>query len=158
MFSKNSKEEVRVPPVPKAPAPPSLLSTDLRITGNIHSEGEIQVDGYIEGDIHAESLIIGETANVNGEVNAKTVRVHGFITGQIKADSVSLAKSAHVMGDILHESLAIEQGAFLEGHCRRPPLPGGWQRHCGLVGGQLVGSRRIFSFPPRSPTGVRDHR
>ncbi len=119
MFSKNSKEEVRVPPVPKAPAPPSLLSTDLRVIGNIHSKGEIQVDGYVEGDIQAETLIIGETANVNGEVSAKTVRVHGFVTGQIKADSVSLAKSAHVMGDILHENLSIEQGAFLEGHCRR---------------------------------------
>ena len=32
---------------------------------------------------------------------------------------MSLAKTAHVVGDILHEALAIEQGAFLEGHCRR---------------------------------------
>jgi len=120
MFTKNNKSEVTpIPPVPKTPAPPSLLSTDLKITGNIRSEGEIQVDGYIEGDIRAETLIIGETANVNGEITADTVRVHGFVTGQIKAGSVSLAKSAHVMGDILHENLAIEQGAFLEGHCRR---------------------------------------
>lgn len=121
MFTKNNKAEKKssVPPVPKTPAPPSLLSTDLRISGDIRSDGEIQVDGYIEGDIHAETLIIGETANVNGEITATTVRVHGFVTGQIKAGSVTLAKSAHVMGDILHENLAIEQGAYLEGHCRR---------------------------------------
>jgi cytoskeletal protein CcmA (bactofilin family) len=47
------------------------------------------------------------------------VRIHGKITGQINAKSVSLAKTANVKGDILHEKLAIEDGARLEGHCRR---------------------------------------
>jgi len=47
------------------------------------------------------------------------VRVHGTVNGQIKARSVQLAKTAHVVGDILHEDLAIETGAFLEGHCKR---------------------------------------
>ena len=59
------------------------------------------------------------SANVVGEVFAKSVRVHGKITGQINAQSVSLAKTAYVKGDILHEKLAIEDGAYLEGHCRR---------------------------------------
>ena len=45
--------------------------------------------------------------------------IHGKITGQINAKSVSLAKTAYVKGDILHEKLAIEHGAYLEGHCRR---------------------------------------
>ncbi|MDA0241653.1 MAG: polymer-forming cytoskeletal protein [Proteobacteria bacterium] len=119
MFTKPNKEAERKPVLPITPAPPSLLSTDLKIVGNLHSEGEIQVDGAVEGDIDANVLVIGETAQVNGEVSADVVRVHGFVTGQIKARSVSLAKTAHVQGDILHESLAIEQGAFLEGHCRR---------------------------------------
>jgi cytoskeletal protein CcmA (bactofilin family) len=119
MFSKGSKEIAASPPEPKTPAPPSLLSTDLKITGNLVSQGEIQVDGQIDGDIHTDVLIVGETAKINGEISADTVRVHGYVTGQIKARSVSLAKLAHVVGDILHESLSIEQGAFLEGHCRR---------------------------------------
>jgi len=119
MFTKGSKEIEPSPPVPKTPAPPSLLSADLKITGDINSQGEIQVDGQVDGDIHSEVLVIGETAQINGEISADSVRVHGYVTGQIKARSVSLAKSAHVLGDILHENLSIEQGAFLEGHCRR---------------------------------------
>lgn len=119
MFTKGSKEVNAMPPEPKTPAQPSLLSTDLKITGDIVSQGEIQVDGQIDGDIHTDVLIIGETAQVNGEISADNVRVHGYVTGQIKARAVSLAKSAHVLGDILHENLAIEQGAFLEGLCRR---------------------------------------
>lgn len=121
MFTKNNKQDTRSI-APKVPAPPSLLSTDLVITGDLVTDGEIQIDGRIVGDVQAETLIIGETADVNGEVSADTVRVHGKVTGQIRARSVSLAKSAHVQGDILHENLAIEQGAFLEGHCRRIEL------------------------------------
>jgi len=118
MFTKGSKEDENNL-VPKVPSPPSLLSPDLTITGNLHSDGEIQIDGRVEGDIQADVLIVGETAQVNGEITAESVRVHGHITGQIKATSVSLVKTAHVLGDILHGNLAIEQGAFLEGHCRR---------------------------------------
>ena len=32
---------------------------------------------------------------------------------------MNLAKTAHVVGDILHENLAIETGAFLDGQCKR---------------------------------------
>lgn len=119
MFTKGSKENGKEPVVPKVPSPPSLLSTDLKVIGNLHSDGEIQIDGIVEGDIHSDVLIVGETAQVFGEISADSVRVHGSVTGQISARSVSLAKTAHVLGDILHENLAIEQGAFLEGHCRR---------------------------------------
>ena len=119
MFTKSSKENGKEPAAPKIVSPPSLLSSDLKIIGNLHSDGEIQVDGQVEGDMHCDVLIVGETAKVHGEINADSVRVHGSVTGQISSRSVSLAKSAHVLGDILHENLAIEQGAILEGHCRR---------------------------------------
>ena len=118
MFTKGNKEDEKNL-VPKVPSPPSLLSQDLEITGNLNSGGEIQIDGTVNGDIFSDVLIVGESAHVNGEITAESVRVHGHVTGQIKANSVSLAKTAHVLGDILHGNLAIEQGAFLEGHCRR---------------------------------------
>lgn len=123
MFSKSSKDSsnlvIQTPAVPAKPAAPSLISADLHIVGDIQSQGEIQVDGAIDGDIRAHSLLIGEGAHIIGNIVADLVIVHGNVTGQIKARSVELAKSAHVIGDILHEDLAIETGAFLEGHCKR---------------------------------------
>ncbi|HEV8390028.1 MAG TPA: polymer-forming cytoskeletal protein, partial [Dongiaceae bacterium] len=47
--------------------------------------------------------------------------------GQIKADSVVLEKTAKVTGDVLHKTLAIEQGAQLEGMCKRLEAPAGAQ-------------------------------
>ncbi|MCG8510983.1 MAG: polymer-forming cytoskeletal protein, partial [Rhodospirillales bacterium] len=75
----------------------------------------------VEGDIRSKVLLVGEPASIKGEIIAETIEVFGTINGQIKAESVTLAKTAHVVGDILHENLAIEKGAFLEGHCKRMP-------------------------------------
>jgi len=100
-------------------AVPSIVSADLTVTGDLVSAGEIQIDGRVEGDIRCASLIIGIAGAVTGEVSAQTVRMHGTVSGQVIAKSVFLASTARMVGDVTHESLAIEPGAFMEGHCRR---------------------------------------
>lgn len=120
MFSKSSsKPAVSGPTEPAKVAAPSIISEDLKIVGDLHSAGEIQVDGRVDGDVRTNALLIGESAVIKGEIVADSVIVHGTVNGQIKASSVKLAKTSRVTGDILHEDLAIEKGAFLEGHCKR---------------------------------------
>ncbi len=121
MFSKSRKEPGNKPAVQvsRKPAAPSIIGADLRIVGDLSSEGEVQVDGSIDGDIRTKNLLIGESATVKGEIVGDTVRIYGSVNGQIKARAVTLAKSAHVVGNILHENLSIEEGAFLDGHCKR---------------------------------------
>ena len=106
------------PAQPAKPAVPSIISANLVITGDLNSDGEIQVDGTVIGDIRTKSLLIGKTANIKGDIIAEDIRVHGNVNGQIKARRVTLVKTAHVIGGILHENLAIETGAFLEGLCK----------------------------------------
>lgn len=125
MFSKSKKEmnggAGTGATAPVKPAVPSIISTDMKIVGDIVSEGEIQIDGAVEGDIHSKTLLIGEPASIKGEIVADVVEVYGSVNGQIKAGAVTLAKTAHMVGDILHDNLSIEKGAFLEGHCKRMP-------------------------------------
>lgn len=123
MFSKNKNKPTTSNDKMLKPAAPSIISHDLKIVGDMLCEGEIQIDGQIEGDIRTKSLLVGVAAKVTGGIVADSVRVHGSVVGQIKARVVNLAKTAHVVGDILHEDLAIETGAYLEGHCRRIPEP-----------------------------------
>jgi cytoskeletal protein CcmA (bactofilin family) len=118
------------------------------MTGNLESAGEVQVDGRVHGDIKAEMLLIGEKADVHGEIVADTVRVHGRVEGQIRARLVSLAKSAHVVGDILHHELAIEQGAFLEGNCRRIEADGKKGSEGGAINLLVKGATKGKSDPP----------
>ncbi|MBL4720629.1 MAG: polymer-forming cytoskeletal protein [Alphaproteobacteria bacterium] len=114
MFSKNKTTGKG----DKAPSPPSILGEDLAIQGNLASEGDIQIDGKVEGDIASKTLTIGEKAVVKGNITCETVFVAGAVYGAINARTVELSDTATVVGDIHHESLAIEAGATVDGFCR----------------------------------------
>jgi cytoskeletal protein CcmA (bactofilin family) len=103
----------------RAPGTPSLISNNLTITGNIKTDGEVQIDGTVEGDVHCGALTVGEQASITGEIVADRIVVHGNVSGRIRARQVQLATTAHVIGDVYHDTLSIEAGAFLEGHCKR---------------------------------------
>ena len=77
---------------------PSIISADLHVIGDLVSNGDIQVDGEIEGDIQSRTITIGATAHVRGSVSAETVRVCGAVTGQIRGNTVSLDRTARVSG------------------------------------------------------------
>jgi len=114
MFSKTDKAKVTVAP---ARAALSQVSADLKIRGNLNNPGEVHFDGTIEGDINCRKLIVGEKATIIGHVKADVVVIHGKVIGRVKAQSVQLAKTANVIGDIWYDTLVIDAGAFLEGHC-----------------------------------------
>lgn len=101
---------------------PSIVSANLRITGDMESDGDIQVDGHVDGDIRTSKLTIGPEASVNGAIYADEVMVSGTVNGSIQASLVKLYSSAKVTGDIVHEALAIEAGAFIQGLCKRVDL------------------------------------
>src|ERR671923_545387 len=106
---------------------PSIISADLRINGDLICSGDVQVDGWVEGDIQSRTVVIGEGATVHGALQAESVRICGVVKGAIKADTVVLEKTAKVTGDVLHKSLTIAEGAQLEGMCKRLPAPGAAQ-------------------------------
>jgi len=112
----------RRPPTPDA-STKSVISNDLKIIGQglkIISQGTLQVDGEVEGDVRGNEVIIGEKGKVTGTVAAERVIVRGTICGVIRGMTVTLEASSRVEGDIHHMSLAIEQGAEFDGRCRRP--------------------------------------
>ena len=121
MFSKSKKEPGNKPAaqVSRKPGAPTIIGADISIVGDLSSEGEVQIDGFVDGDIRTKTLLIGESATIKGEIVGDTVHVYGKVNGLIKARAVTLAKSARVVGNILHEKLSIENGAFLDGHCKR---------------------------------------
>ncbi len=94
---------------------PSIISPDLEIVGDLKSDGEIQIDGTVKGDIKAHMLTVGDQGKVDGSTVAETVRISGTVNGRVQAKTVRLDKSARVTADITHETLTIETGAYFEG-------------------------------------------
>ncbi|MGA7546214.1 MAG: polymer-forming cytoskeletal protein [Methyloceanibacter sp.] len=101
----------------------STIGEDLLITGNVTSKGEIHFDGELHGDIHCVSLVLGESSQLEGGVLAEDVVVRGRLKGSVRALRVTLQSKCHVEGDLIHQSLAIEQGAFFEGSSSRSEDP-----------------------------------
>jgi cytoskeletal protein CcmA (bactofilin family) len=111
------------PRKPARGAAPSILSIDAVITGTIACAGDMQIDGRVEGDVRSVSLVIGDKAEIHGEIFAEEVIVRGRVIGRIRARKVQLCATSHVEGDILHEAFAVESGAFFEGNCRHSDNP-----------------------------------
>lgn len=107
----------------KPKAPPSVLSADLIITGNIRTTGDVQIEGTVEGDIRAHMLTVGESATIKGECIADDVVVHGRVVGRVRGIKVRLTSTARVEGDIIHKTIAIESGAHFEGSVQRQDDP-----------------------------------
>ncbi len=108
---------------PKAKPPASILSSDLHVSGNMKTTGDIQVEGTVEGDIRAHLLTIGESATIKGEVTADDVVINGRIVGRVRGLKVRLTATARVEGDIIHKTIAIESGAHFEGSVQRQDDP-----------------------------------
>ncbi len=107
----------------KAKPAASVLSSDLTITGNIKTSGDILVEGVVEGDIRAHLLTVGETATIRGEIVADDIVVNGRVVGRVRGLKVRLTSTARVEGDIIHKTIAIESGAHFEGSVQRQEDP-----------------------------------
>jgi cytoskeletal protein CcmA (bactofilin family) len=119
MFLKPSKTETAIlNNAPKKPVP-SVISSELHILGNLISEGHVDIDGSVEGNVKAEQATIRPNGKVAGDVVAESVHVYGEVRGLIRATSVHLYSSCRVEGVIMHQSLTVEDGAFIDAKFKR---------------------------------------
>lgn len=94
----------------------SVIGQGMQITGNLKSDGVVQIDGAIKGDLEAARIVVGENGVIEGNLDADTVEVHGFIQGNITARVADFRAIAHVVGDTAHQDLRVEKGACLDGN------------------------------------------
>ena len=112
-----SVQHMRVPD-----SPTSVLGQDITISGQqlvLKTKGSLLIAGHIQGDVHGESVTVGETGSVTGTIVARAIMVQGEVRGALKGSSVMLNATSRVDGDIVKQSLAIAEGAQFDGSVRR---------------------------------------
>lgn len=102
---------------------PSIISQNTRIQGDVISNGIIHVDGFVEGDITCDELVIGLKGSVEGIVNVQSLHLYGTLQGKANVEKLFVAKTAKLIGDATHVSIAIEPGAYIDGRCIRVGSP-----------------------------------
>lgn len=96
-----------------------FIEQGVRFEGKLKATGTFRVDGVAKGSLASdEMLILGEHAEVEGDISALHVRVAGRFEGKIQArDRVEIQTSAVVTGEVHTPCLVIEAGAAFDGNC-----------------------------------------
>ncbi|NWF50096.1 MAG: polymer-forming cytoskeletal protein [Ignavibacteriaceae bacterium] len=98
----------------------TIISSGVVIEGKVSSNGNIRVDGKIQGNIKAKgSITIGETGEITGEVQAELIVIGGTVNASVQAkEKLTLESKSILKGDIITRILVIEAGARFEGNSK----------------------------------------
>jgi len=122
MFSRST-----TPPAPGPKAKParngasglSFIAPETLISGDLATEGQVHVDGRIDGDVKCAQLIQGAAGIVAGSIHADDARLAGTVEGTVSARTLIVEASARILGDVTYETISIEAGAEIEGRLAR---------------------------------------
>jgi cytoskeletal protein CcmA (bactofilin family) len=103
-----------------AEAPMSIISSGMKITGDLECAGVVKVDGRIDGSVTgARQVLLGRGGAVHGNVIADEVVIGGVVDGAIvAAERLELQGTAVVNGDIETKSIIVLEGARINGVVR----------------------------------------
>jgi cytoskeletal protein CcmA (bactofilin family) len=96
----------------------ATIGISVTIKGEISGAEDLTVDGQVEGKIELpeHTLTIGPNATVMADINAKVVTVFGTVIGNVVArEKADIRKSASVEGSLSCGSLAVQEGAKMNG-------------------------------------------
>jgi cytoskeletal protein CcmA (bactofilin family) len=101
----------------------SVIQEGVTIRGEVKSEGEIRIEGTLEGSIASKSrVVVGATGSVQADIDGSEIVIMGRVCGNIVGSRrIELRKGAHVEGDLSTQSLVIEEGVFFRGLSRMAP-------------------------------------
>ena len=114
----------------------NVLNSEVEIKGNLKFSGELTLEGKLEGEIHTDGVLnLGDSAIVNGSINAQSVVVRGKINGNITAkEKIEIKAKTELFGDLRAAKLVIEEGVTFVGKTEvnpnkvsptaSPPRPG----------------------------------
>jgi cytoskeletal protein CcmA (bactofilin family) len=96
-----------------------FLDEGTEFRGEISFKDTLRIDGKFEGSIRSgRLLIIGETADVNADIDVGSVSVRGGLRGNVHArDRIELHQSARCQCNLDTKVLVVAEGALFEGSC-----------------------------------------
>lgn len=94
----------------------TVIGTGCTIEGKLINAGNIRIDGTFTGTLEITgNVLVGETAQIKANINAKNISVAGSVRGNVSGKKVQLLRTGRVWGDISATALTTEEGAFIDG-------------------------------------------
>lgn len=97
----------------------NLIDSGTTITGDIKTEGNIRIDGTLNGSVNAKGkVVVGPSGKIEGEVFCQNADVSGTLKAKVTVtELLYLQATATLLGDIVTNKLRVEPGANFTGSC-----------------------------------------
>ena len=101
----------------RASGSPTFIGAGTTLTGNLKCEGDLIVGGAVIGDSDVDGgVTLSEGGRWQGRLRASTAVIAGEWQGEIIAsEKLEIRKSARIRGAVTARSIAVAQGAVIEG-------------------------------------------
>ena len=105
----------------------TLLGRGAQFEGKLTFDGTVRIDGRFKGEVFSDdTLVIGEGAVVEAEIDIGEVIIQGTVVGNIKAKrSIEIHAPGRVKGDLHTPTLQIDKGVVFEGRSFMEAANGG---------------------------------
>ncbi len=97
----------------------SIISKGLLLKGNLVSDGLLEVEGQIDGNVKGNEITIRETGSITGKLVANVVNIKGNFEGIIKSQKINISGKAIIKGTLEYVALCVEDGASIIGDLKR---------------------------------------
>lgn len=104
----------------------SIIAPDMVVTGSLHAEGVVRIEGRVAGNVSAENqILLSPGGVVEGDLSTREAVLAGEVHGTVVAtERVEVQATAAVHGDIVTPRILIQEGGRLNGGIRME-APGG---------------------------------
>lgn len=112
----------------------TLLGRDTQIEGTLTFQETIRIDGAVKGKLISSkgTVIVGEKAIIDADVQVGVAVIRGKITGKVEAGQrIEIYAPAQVNGDISAPTITIDSGVIFNGQCQMQPRSDSVQRPSG---------------------------
>ena len=94
----------------------TVLGPNSVLEGTFQSNANVRLDGTFSGALEINgNILVGETAKIKADINARNISVAGAVRGNITGKKVQVLRTGRVWGDIRATALTTEEGAFIDG-------------------------------------------
>jgi len=97
----------------------NIIGNGTIIKGEIESNGDIRIDGKVEGTLRSNGkIVLGQNGSIEGEMYCKQADLSGRVNGKLFVDELtSLKSTSRIEGELTTKQLFIEIGAIFTGKC-----------------------------------------
>ncbi|WP_242092355.1 bactofilin family protein [Aestuariivivens sediminicola] len=115
MFSDNKKDKTMA----EGTSNQNIIAQGTKIVGDLNSEGDLRIDGVLEGNIKTTGkVVVGKKGVLKGTLQGTDAHFEGKFDGKLAlTGTLTLKASAFIQGEVVVGKLAVEPGATFNVSC-----------------------------------------